>query len=305
MVCTHSRDDHASDLESNCGVIFKGGVAGTVLEMPPGCGPGKYAMAVSLEPLENTKIEHEVAKGGELGHRLVKRNLTSLTDRTVYKLTFDFDFSVLQGRADNSVKLRTDYSDDPGYWATVVAAPVKARGLHLSRRQMHDEVHAYHGGSWSAYAEHHWQLDKRSTPPEQYEELHARWFSLAIQDWLDRQGKGDVRGQSHHACGAEELPVDYLRSAEILRQFRCSLVRLYALFWINIDTSATLTLIFDMSRMGDPRESHIMVRNKGEIKTALCSRRWPISVSQPAKRRLLVSPCYTVHMIRLASKKAD
>ncbi len=47
-VCT---DESA---ESNCGIIFKGrGVAETIVELPPQCGPGRYAMAVSLVPAED------------------------------------------------------------------------------------------------------------------------------------------------------------------------------------------------------------------------------------------------------------
>ena len=48
MLCTD--DSH----NSNCNKIYLGkGVPGTILEMPEGCGPGKYAVAVDLQPSQN------------------------------------------------------------------------------------------------------------------------------------------------------------------------------------------------------------------------------------------------------------
>jgi len=104
MVCTDSSEN------SNCGTIWKGtGVAHTVIDMPGDCGPGRYAVAVSLEP----SLDHH-----HLKKHLVKRGLGSAL---VYDFTFDYDFSVFEKRADPSkVLLRIDYSDDPGYWSEIV-----------------------------------------------------------------------------------------------------------------------------------------------------------------------------------------
>ncbi|WQF84467.1 hypothetical protein CDEST_09481 [Colletotrichum destructivum] len=52
-----------SSYMSNCGVIHEGrGVVGTVIEMPAGCGPGKHAMAVSLEPSRNQSLPRRLEK---------------------------------------------------------------------------------------------------------------------------------------------------------------------------------------------------------------------------------------------------
>jgi chitinase len=103
-VCTDTSDT------SNCGIIYKGtGVVATVVEMPENCGPGKYSVAVSLEPSKNHT---------ELHHRLVKRGLQAAP---VFDFTFDYDFSVIEKRADQSnVLVRIDYSDDPGHWGDIV-----------------------------------------------------------------------------------------------------------------------------------------------------------------------------------------
>lgn len=69
------------------------------------------AMAVSLE--EIGKVEEYT-----LHQRLVKR---APVGAVVYNLTFDYDFHVLDGRADaEDVLIRVDYSNDKGYWEKVV-----------------------------------------------------------------------------------------------------------------------------------------------------------------------------------------
>lgn len=105
MVCT---DDSET---SNCHDIWLGQVEATVLRMPDGCGPGKYAMAISLEPLPEEKPPPHII--------LPNRRRGSLSGPIVYELTFDYKFSVLQKRASNAL-IRIDYSDNPGYWNEIV-----------------------------------------------------------------------------------------------------------------------------------------------------------------------------------------
>ncbi len=106
LVCTRDRNS-----EHNCDDILLGGVADTVVEMPPHCGPGKYAMAVSLEPM------HDASTDDTLSSRL-KRRLP--VGATVFNLTFDYGFHRLQGRQENKVKLRIDYSNAKDYWNQIV-----------------------------------------------------------------------------------------------------------------------------------------------------------------------------------------
>lgn len=109
MVCTDESED------GNCHRIFKGGVERTVIEMPPHCGAGKYAMAVEMRQLDRAEVEASLPENDR--RRLWKRGIEL---PKVYNLTFDYDFSVLQGRQDNKVRLRIDYSDNPGYWSSIV-----------------------------------------------------------------------------------------------------------------------------------------------------------------------------------------
>jgi len=106
MVCTDDRDSS----DSNCHHIFLGEVSATVIRMPAGCGPGKYAMAVSVEPV------YDELPPPHINIRNVRRGVKN---PPVYKLTFDYDFSILQKR-DSKALIRIDYSDNPGYWSAVV-----------------------------------------------------------------------------------------------------------------------------------------------------------------------------------------
>ncbi|MBE3045831.1 hypothetical protein IMZ48_25460 [Candidatus Bathyarchaeota archaeon] len=95
MVCTDVSKD------SNCHKISLGhGVPGTILQMPPGCGPGKYAVAKDM-----TVSPGQIVPRGfkDLGHKAV-----------VYDLTFDYDFSRVPRDLGNT-QLWIDYSNEPGY----------------------------------------------------------------------------------------------------------------------------------------------------------------------------------------------
>lgn len=100
MVCG-KEDGH------NCDTIFDGGAADTVVEMPHECGPGKYAMVVSIEPHED---------------KIVPRHLEGRIPQssTIYNLTFDYGFHRLSKRGKSDVLFRVDYSDSPDYWKEVV-----------------------------------------------------------------------------------------------------------------------------------------------------------------------------------------
>ena len=132
MVCT---DDSA---ESNCHAIWLDGVPTTVLKMPKGCGPGKYAVAVSLEQMGGDERPPP-----HINIRNVRRGVRN---PPVYKLTFDYDFSVLQRRAESNTLLRIDYSDNPGYWAEIVCKslltasyPISTIAIHVTLTTIHSQ----------------------------------------------------------------------------------------------------------------------------------------------------------------------
>jgi chitinase len=166
-VCTDSSEN------SNCDVIFRGGVESTVIEMPGDCGPGKYAVAWNLEP--STNHDH-------IRHHLEKRGLS---DNAVFDLTFDYDFSHFEKRDQSNVLLRIDYSDDPGYWQSIVKDPP---GKKNDKRQV--EVATLFGGDHKSWLEHTWSFEKRQYS---HRELQKRWWSGNVREWWDEQRKIDLK----------------------------------------------------------------------------------------------------------------
>ncbi|KAI8197977.1 Mutanase, partial [Colletotrichum sp. SAR 10_65] len=255
-VCTDNSD------ESNCGLIHKGrGVAETVVEMPEGCGPGRYAMAVSLTRSDNQTLPH----------RLVKRN-PEVINAHVYDFVFDYDFSPLRKRAQGSnVLLRIDYSDDPGYWSEIVAAaPTK---LKRSRREIEEEVHRDHDGSYKKYMYHLWSIDKRSTPQDELHDLHARWFSRsgAIKDWMDRLRNVDKEYELVRHRVNELIRWDLYDesiSCNIKGVDTVGYFKAWADLNVNIETSALVTLIGNMGDLSTFEESHVLFRNSGSVKAS-------------------------------------
>ncbi|KAF0317756.1 glycosyl hydrolases family 18 protein, partial [Colletotrichum asianum] len=77
-------DCHDSISEGEHTIGLGHGVPGTILQMPRGCGPGKYAVAKSMAPA----LGRDHAK-------LLPRHLSYLAglEPVVYDLTFDYDFS--------------------------------------------------------------------------------------------------------------------------------------------------------------------------------------------------------------------
>ncbi|RAH72481.1 uncharacterized protein BO66DRAFT_436148 [Aspergillus aculeatinus CBS 121060] len=115
MVCTNLTD------HSRCNDIYLGdGVPGTILQMPAGCGPGKYAAPV-------------------------------------YDLTFDYDFRRVP-RGYGPSQMRLDFSNEEGYWDAVVSRPASPKKSEPEleeyrqnrKRWLEDEWRdAYHHGGLS------------------------------------------------------------------------------------------------------------------------------------------------------------
>ncbi|KAL9594308.1 MAG: hypothetical protein Q9219_007102 [cf. Caloplaca sp. 3 TL-2023] len=111
---------------SNCHKISLGhGVPGTILEMPKGCGPSRYAVAKSMVLSEKPLPEH-----------LSKRHYDAKP--VVYDLTFDFDWHRVP-RDLGDTQLRVDYSNEVGYWDNIVNKAAK----HKRRRSL-EEVGGNH-----------------------------------------------------------------------------------------------------------------------------------------------------------------
>jgi hypothetical protein len=116
IYCTNDGED------SNCDQVLEGGLEGTIVRMPDNCGPGQYAVAHSLK--ESTSQD--------LPSHLTRR---AAPTRPIMDLEFSYDFGLMK-RTDEKVYLRIDYSNQPGYWNTIVDSPGEKRKRSLHPRDL-------------------------------------------------------------------------------------------------------------------------------------------------------------------------
>ncbi|KAM7204861.1 family 18 glycosyl hydrolase [Rhypophila sp. PSN 637] len=269
-VCTDESDG------SNCDHIFRDGVATTVVQMPKGCGPGKYAIAVSMEPASPDEDIHEnPAVTHELFKRLEKRGITK---PRVYDFTFNYDYSPIVKRGDPNKRIRIDYSDDAGYWANIVSAPpgrpIGSRSEHMAwKREQQVEVERDHGGSWESYLDHKWRLDRRSTPEHQLHELHERWFSSALGDWLNAMQHVDESYEVFKRSISDNVEWTLFEWGPKICQLGGYPTEMYLKMWAEIDYEveavAMLNLIGDFGDLNSWKESHVHFRTKGDVEASL------------------------------------
>ncbi|KAK8091452.1 hypothetical protein PG997_001813 [Apiospora hydei] len=270
--------------DSNCGDLFLGReIAGTVVEMPPDCGIGRHAMAVSMESATDQRLP------ARLHRKLAKRGETINLRSTphVYNFTFDYDFSVLHGRADSDVQVRIDYSDEPGYWKAIVNNDPQRDPLsNLRRRREETEriVETEHGGSWKRYAHHSFRAEKRELAQariqkrddheERHHAFHKRWFP-AEDDWDVLSAIDDIKFETPVASRHIQETFPFWIFNEHLS---CKLANIpytaYFAVWadlsVDIKTSAILTVI---GKLSDPssfqKKTGILFRNEGSIQAGL------------------------------------
>ncbi|KAL3442260.1 glycosyl hydrolases family 18-domain-containing protein [Aspergillus insuetus] len=236
MVCTKTGDG------SNCHKIHLGhGVPGTILQMPSGCGPGKYAVAHSLQPSWNQSMP---------GH-LARRGITE----TVYNLTFDYDFRRVP-RDLGDTQLRIDYSNDQNYWGGVVnkaASKKRKRTLH--------EI----GGNHHHWLEEEWR-DNLHFGALSREDLHKRWFGEDVIDWLQEL----IRTVSTTVEYSHTYNKDFTLSI-INERLTCpnfdAVLEVYAQAHVKASVNYGFTLITKLEWPINLSNSYLYFRTRGEVTT--------------------------------------
>lgn len=118
-----------------------------------------------------------------------------------------------------------------------------------------------HGGDWKSYLDHSYRMDRRSTPPEQLHELHERWYSANIVDWIARMGSVqkdvDVLDQRVKKTFTYKI-LDEKRSCAIGGIPTVLEADIHAKLAVDIQTSGVLTLIGDLVSLLDsgPVDKH-------------------------------------------------
>ncbi|RFN52992.1 glycoside hydrolase family 18 protein [Fusarium flagelliforme] len=248
MVCTDRSDN------SNCDKIHLGhGAPGTILEMPDGCGPGRYAVAKSLVPSSNQTLPHH----------LWRRDLDS--SEQVYDLVFDYDFKRVP-RDLGTTQMRIDYSNKDGYWDTVVnkAADTKKRSLKRNVKRTLEDVN----GSHKRWLEEEWRDDKHFGGLGKGD-LHKRWFGEDVLDWLKKLVSG---GSSGLDAGRVHSYRDEFTLSIVDQRFTCPNVdgklEVLAQTEVDLETSYGFTLIATLGGKSgiDISDSYLYFRNKGEVR---------------------------------------
>ncbi|KAI9876312.1 MAG: hypothetical protein M1830_006786 [Pleopsidium flavum] len=240
MVCT----DHTS--MSNCNKIYLGkGAPGTILEMPSGCGPGRYAVAKDINISRNQTVPSQLAKR------------TPDSSLVVYDLTFDYDFKRVP-RDLGDTQMRLDFSNQEGYWNGVVD-----KAGNTKRKRSLDDL----GRNHKRWLEEAWREDHHGGLSR--EELHKRWFGSDVIDWL--------KGLLSVAQGAPLVDHSISEEFTVLlldeRYGPCSVkgasveagLQVKAEANVQVDTSFGMTLISTLAFPPDLSNSHLYFRNKGGV----------------------------------------
>ncbi|KAG4435143.1 hypothetical protein IFR05_009375 [Cadophora sp. M221] len=245
MVCT----DHSD--QSDCYKIGLGkGVPGTIIEMPRGCGPGKYAVAISMTPAADQSMPHHLVKRG-------------VPKATVYDLTFDYDFRRVP-RDNANTQMRIDYSNEPGYWDKVVDEAAR------KKRKFKRELHEY-AGDHKRWLDDAWMSDHMELKAGLItrDELHARWFGSDVVDWLKGLISSVAGGLDVKHSYTEDFKLIFLRE-----QFTCDLpgngqvqgkLDASATVHVEMDTNYGFTLVTTLNFPPDLSKSYLYFRNRGKV----------------------------------------
>lgn len=238
--------------DSRCNDIHKGyGAAGTIIEMPDGCGPGKYAVVKHMTVSEDQTLPHHLYKRGLRG--------------TVYDLTFDYDFRRVP-RDFGDTQLRVDFSNEEGYWDSVVDRPGQSK-------KKRDDMQEFRQNR-KRWLEEEWR-DVYHLGGMDQEELHKRWFASSAIAWLANLvgiGQAKVTNELHHTVD-ETLSVILIDQqfgpcpigpATAQGNLRATLdARL------QVDTSFGLTIIATLTNSGITlQDSYLYFKNAGEVTVA-------------------------------------
>ncbi|KAI8631028.1 carbohydrate-binding module family 18 [Xylariaceae sp. FL1651] len=242
MVCTDTSEN------SNCYKIGLGhGVPGTILEMPKGkgCGPAKYAVAVSMELSKNQTMPHHIRK----------RMAGALP--VVYDLTFDYDWMRVP-RDLGDTQVRIDYSNENGYWDNVVN-----KAAQKKKKRSLDEM----GGNHKRWLEEEWRDDLHFGGLTT-EELHKRWFGSDVISWLKGLLNVNIKPTFTHDYddSVTAIILDDKWSCKPNAQTTLSAsINAKATARIQVSSSFGMTIMTKLGPSLDLTNSYLFLKTKGEI----------------------------------------
>lgn len=248
IFCTDLSED------SNCHKIGLGhGVPGTILELPAGCGAGRYAVAKSMLPAKDQSIPHKLRKRIQGSHA-----------PTVYDLTFDYNFRRVP-RGVGETHMRIDFSNKDDYWDNVVAAAASKK--RKSKRSLADV-----GGNHKRWLEEEWRDDFHGGALS-HEDLHKRWFGSDVLAWLVNLVSPEIKKEFTHSYEDQfiaKLIDDEVVDCKIGDTDIDAHILVQALTNVRISTSFGFTLItkLNFNDEGSPldlTQSYLTFSNEGKV----------------------------------------
>lgn len=235
-------------VNSTCHKITLGhGVPGTIVELPKGCGPSRYAVAKTMVVAKEQQLPKHLEK--RYGHIPV-----------IYDFTFDFEWRRVP-RDLGDTQMRVDFSNEVGYWDSVVAAAASKK----KKKRSLDEF----GGNHRRWLEEEWRDDMHNGALSP-RELHERWFGSDAIAWLKQLFDPNIKPEFTHnidttftaklidetwSCGTAPNTI----KASLLAQ---------AVAKVSVATSFGLTIVCKLNAPGafiDLSESYLFFKNKGEV----------------------------------------
>ncbi|RYN32093.1 hypothetical protein AA0112_g6268 [Alternaria arborescens] len=267
MFCTDVSENN------NCQNIGLGhGVPGTILEMPAGCGAGRYAVAKHMVPAVNQTIPHHLRK--RASHMPM-----------VYDLTFDYNFRRVP-RDSGDTQMRIDFSNKNDYWDNVVAAASTKR---KSKRSLSD-----FDGNHKRWLEEEWRDDYHGGVLS-HEELHKRWFGSDVLAWLTNLVSPKIEKEFTHDVKEQfiaKIIDDKVECGTGPAKFNAH-VLVQALTDVEISTSFGFTLItkLNFDNKGgslDLSQSYLTFSNSGKV-TAVFTLEAMIKVSYESGEKTILT----------------
>ncbi len=137
------------------------------------------------------------------------------------------------------------------------------------KREIQQEVNEQHGGDWHAFMDHRWNLERRSTPDHELHLLRERWFSIKLDNWIQRMRDVEL---SHTLLRHKIHDVyrytlfDETRVCQIRPGVTQTVhAKLKVAMNIDVQTSAQLTIIGNLGDLSSFRQSHVTLRNMGSV----------------------------------------
>jgi chitinase len=231
---------------SKCDKIHLGkGVPGTILEMPAGCGPSRYAVAKEMVQSSSQEFPSHLEKR-TFSHR-----------PTIYDLTFDFEWTRVPRDTGAETQMRLDYSNMEGYWDAIVDKPARRK----KKRSL-----AEYGGNHKRWLEDEWRDDMHFDALDNAE-LHKRWFGQDVVSWLKGFFNPSIKTEITH-------DLEQKFTAKLIEEnWNCRIkgvdteakLLVQAIVDLKVQTSFGITIIATIGPTISFKDSYLFFKNAGEV----------------------------------------